>query len=249
MDRTVGKILRQLEKDGVADDTVIIFFGDNGRIESRGIHWCYDTGLHVPMIVHWPKNVPAPSNYRPGTVSDEVVSLIDVTSTTLEFAGIKRPLGMHGRVFLGNRVGPQRQYAFSSRDRVDETVNRVRSVRGKRYHYIRNYYPERHFTSLNRYKEKCFPIKPLMRQMMADGRLTGAPAALMSPTVSPEQLFDTVNDPHEIHNLADSKDPQHREVLIGMRAALAVWEVEMQDQGVFPEPEEVVAPFEKEMHD
>ena len=249
MDRTVGKILRQLEKDGVADDTIIIFFGDNGRIEPRGIHWCYDTGLHVPMIIHWPKNFPAPKNYRPGTVSDEVISLIDVTPTTLECAGIKRPLGMHGRVFLGNRIGPQRQYAFSSRDRVDEAVNRIRSVRSKRYHYIRNYYPERHFTSLNRYKEKCFPIKPLMRQLMADGQLTGAPAALMSPTVAPEQLFDTENDPHEINNLAESKDPQHREALIGMRAALAVWEVEMQDQGVFPEPEEIVAPFVKEMHD
>ncbi|VGO12366.1 Arylsulfatase [Pontiella desulfatans] len=249
MDRTVGKILRQLEKDGVADDTIIVFFGDNGRIEPRGIHWCYDTGLHVPMIIHWPKNFPAPKNYRPGTVSDEVVSLIDMTPTTLGFAGIKRPLGMHGRIFLGNRVGPERQYAFSSRDRVDETVNRVRSVRGQRYHYIRNYYPDRHFTSLNRYKEKCFPIKPLMRQMMAEGKLTGAPAELMAPTVAPEQLFDTVNDPHEINNLANSDKPEHREALVAMRAALAVWEVEMQDQGVFPEPDEIVAPFEKEMHD
>jgi arylsulfatase A-like enzyme len=249
MDRTVGKILQQLEKDGVADDTIIVFFGDNGRIEPRGIHWCYDTGLHVPMIIHWPENFPAPKNYRPGTVTDELVSLIDITPTTLGFAGIKRPLGMHGRIFLGDRIGPSRLYAFSSRDRVDETVNRVRSVRGKRYHYIRNYYPDRHFTSLNRYKEKCFPIKPLMRQMMAEGKLEGAPAELMSPTVAPEQLFDTVNDPHEINNLANSDQPEHREALVAMRAALAVWEVEMQDQGVFPEPDEIVAPFEKEMHD
>jgi hypothetical protein len=143
---------------------------------------------------------------------------------------------MHGRIFLGDRIGSSRRFAFSSRDRVDETVNRVRSVRGQRFHYIRNYFPDRHFTSLNRYKEKCFPIKPLMRQMMRDGTLTGAPAALMAPMVAPEQLFDTANDPHEIHNLAGSQDPGHREALIASRAALAVWEVEMQDQGVFPEP-------------
>lgn len=249
MDRTIGKILEQLRSDGLAEDTVVVFFGDNGRIEPRGIHWCYDTGIHVPMIVYWPKNFPAPANYQTGTVSDEVVSLIDMTPTTLGFAGIERPLGMHGRIFLGDRLGPRRQYAFSARDRIDETVNRVRSVRGQRYHYLRNYYPDRHFTSLNRYKEKCFPIKPLMREMMAKGLLTGAPAALMNPRVAPEQLFDTWADPHEIKNLANSTEPEHREALIKMRTALSIWMVETQDQGEFPEPAEIVAPFEKEMHD
>ena len=226
-----------------------MFFGDNGRIEPRGIHWCYDTGLHVPMIIHWPKNFPAPSNYAAGTVNEEVISLIDLTPTTLGFAGIDRPLGMHGRIFLGDRRGPPRQYAFSARDRVDETVNRIRSVRGKKYHYIRNYFPERHFTSLNRYKEKCFPIKPLMREMMAKGELNGPAAALMAPNVAPEQLFDTEADPHETVNLATSQKPEHREALIKMRTALSVWMVETQDQGEFPEPAHIVAPFEKEMHD
>ena len=122
-------------------------------------------------------------------------------------------------------------------------------MRGQRYHYLRNYYPDRHFTSLNRYKEKCFPIKPLMREMMENGELSGPPADLMSDTVAPEQLFDTVNDPHEINNLADSEEPEHVEALIRMRAALDTWMVETQDQGVFPEPDEIVAPFEKEMHD
>ena len=249
MDKTIGKILGQLEADGLADDTIVMFFGDNGRIEPRGIHWCYDTGLHVPLIVYIPKNVAKPGNYRPGTVSDEVISLIDITPTTLSFAGVERPKTMQGRVFLGDRLTPEREYAFSARDRIDETVNRIRSVRGKRYHYIRNYYPDRHFTSLNRYKEKCFPIKPLMRRLMAEGKLTGPPAELMSPTVAPEQLFDTINDPHEIHNLVDSDDPEHGEALICMRAALAVWMTETHDLGVFPEPQEVVLPFEKEMHD
>ncbi len=249
MDKTVGNILKQLKADGLADNTIVMFFGDNGRMEPRGIHWCYDTGIHVPMIVHIPRNVARAGNYRPSTMSDEVISLIDITPTTLSFAGIERPKGMDGRIFLGDRLTPEREYAFSARDRIDETVNRIRSVRGKRYHYLRNYYPDRHFTSLNRYKEKCFPIKPLMRELMAQGKLTGPPAELMSPTVAPEQLFDTVNDPHEIRNLADSTDPKHREALIRMRAALSVWMVETQDQGVFPEPQEVVEPFEKEMHD
>ncbi|MDG1324127.1 MAG: sulfatase [Opitutales bacterium] len=249
MDKTIGKVLQRLKKDGLADNTIVMFFGDNGRIEPRGIHWCYDSGLHVPMIIRWPTGFHAPANYSVGAVKDEVVSLIDITPTTLGFAGIKKPFGMHGRIFLGNRVGPERTYAFSARDRVDETVNRVRSVRGKKYHYLRNYYPDRHFTSLNRYKEKCFPIKPLMRELMAAGKLKGPPAALMSSTVSPEQLFDTETDPHEINNLADSPKPQHRQALLRMRTALNTWIVETQDQGEFPEPEGVIAPFDKEMHD
>ena len=249
MDKTIGMVLRQLKKDGLADNTIVIFFGDNGRIEPRGIHWCYDTGLHVPMIIRWPSGFDAPQNYKPGTVKEEVVSLIDLTSTTLGFAGIEKPYGMHGRIFLGNKVGPQRTYAFSARDRVDETVNRVRSVRGKKYHYIRNYYPDRHFTSLNRYKEKCFPIKPVMRELMKAGKLSGPAADLMSPTVAPEQLFDTEADPHEIVNLAASDKTEHQEALLRMRTALDTWIVETQDRGEFPEPSEIVAPFDKEMHD
>lgn len=226
-----------------------MFFGDNGRIEPRGIHWCYDSGIHVPMIIRWPKGFPAPENYKPGSVKEEVISLIDITPTTLGFAEIKKPFGMHGRIFLGNRIGPERVYAFSARDRVDETVNRVRSVRGKKYHYLRNYYPDRHFTSLNRYKEKYFPIKPLMRELMKAGKLKGPPAALMSPTVAPEQLFDTEADPHEINNLANSKNLEHQQALLGMRTALETWIVETQDQGEFLESAEIVAPFDKEMHD
>ena len=153
---------------------------------------------------------------------------------------------IHGNL---NFATPPRQFAFAARDRIDETVVRMRSVHDQRFHYIRNYTPGAGFETLNRYKEKCFPIKPLMRQLMSEGKLDGPAAALMAPTVPEEQLFDTEADPHEIHNLAKSDKPEHREAPIKMRTALSTWMVETQDQGVFPEPEEVVAPFEKEMHD
>tara|TARA_B100002019_G_C20885236_1_gene410712 strand:- start:216 stop:515 length:300 start_codon:yes stop_codon:yes gene_type:complete len=88
-----------------------------------------------------------------------------------------------------------------------------------------------------------------MRKLMAEGKLSGPPAELMSPTVPEEQLFDTEKDPHEIKNLATSSNPEHRKALIAMRTALDTWIVETQDRGEFPEPEEIVAPFDKEMHD
>ena len=88
-----------------------------------------------------------------------------------------------------------------------------------------------------------------MRKLMAEGKLSGPPADLMSPNVAPEQLFDTEVDPHEIKYLANSKKPEHRKALLAMRTALDTWIVETQDRGEFPEPEEIVAPFDKEMHD
>jgi hypothetical protein len=74
-----------------------------------------------------------------------------------------------------------------------------------------------------------------MREMYAKGELTGPAHDLMNPHVSEEQLFDTEEDPHEIHNLVDSEHHEHREALIGMRSALDTWIVETNDQGEFPE--------------
>ncbi len=250
MDRRVGWVLEQLQKEGLADNTVILFFADNGRLEARGIHWCWDSGLLVPMIVHWPEPLDGkPADYRPGTVDDQVVSLLDLTATTLRIAGIDPPLTMQSRTFLGDETVPRRTYAFSARDRIDETVNRIRSVRGPRYHYLRNFMPEQSFTSLNRYKEKCFPVKPLMRRLHRQGKLTGAPLALMADRLPAEELYDTWLDPHEINNLAGSQQPPDREALLRMRAAVNVWMTETGDRGHIAEPAEVVVPFEQEMHD
>jgi N-sulfoglucosamine sulfohydrolase len=248
MDVRIGWILWQLEKDGLADNTIVIFFGDNGRLDARGIHWCWDTGLRVPMIIHWPRNFRVPDGYSPGTVNEDVISLLDITATTLWMAGITPPLNMQSRVFLGEQADPPRTYAFSARDRIDETVNRIRSVRDKRYHYLRNYMPEQGFASLNRYKEKCFAVQPLMRELHAEGKLSGPAVELMKP-LPYEQLYDTSTDPHEIHNLAESEQTEHREALLRMRAALDTWIVETGDRGEFPEDPEIVAPFEQEMHD
>jgi arylsulfatase A-like enzyme len=202
----------------------------------------------VPLIVVWPRNFPAPPQIQAGAVKGDMISLLDLTATTLWAAGVPRPAGMQSRIFLGPNADPPRKYAFSARDRIDESVNRIRSVRDARYRYIRNYMPAQGFAALNRYKEKCFLVIPLMREFHAQGKLTGAAAALMGPLPG-EQLFDSEDDPHEIKNLVDSNAPEHRAALTRLRAALDVWITETGDRGQQPEPPGVVAPFEKEMHD
>ncbi|HIM29886.1 MAG TPA: sulfatase [Planctomycetes bacterium] len=245
-DVRIGWILEQLKNDGLADNTIVMFFGDNGRLEARGIHWPFDSGLHVPMIIRWPRNHAAPKQIQPGKVDSRVISLLDITATTLWMGGIERAAGMQSRQFLGDDADPPRSFAFAARDRIDETQVRMRSVHDSRYHYIRNFTPGAGFLTLNRYKEKCFLVKPLMRQLHQQGELTGPAADLMAPFPD-EMLFDTHADPHEIRNLAGSGKAVHREALIRLRTALDTWMTETGDRGHIPEPPGVVEPFVKEM--
>jgi hypothetical protein len=113
---------------------------------------------------------------------------------------------------------------------------------------VRNFTPGAGFETLNRYKEKCFLVKPLMRELKAEGKLSGAPLWLMQPFPN-EMLFDHQADPHEVHDLAKSDDPEHRQALVRLREALEVWMVESGDRGHIREQPEVVSPFLKEMHD
>jgi N-sulfoglucosamine sulfohydrolase len=122
-------------------------------------------------------------------------------------------------------------------------------VHDGRFHYIRTFSAGPTFASLNRYKEKCFPIVPLMRRMDAEGTLKGPPAELMRRRGPCEELYDLRSDPHEIRNLIESAEPAYIEARTRLRAALATWMVEAGDRGAIPEPPEVVAPFEREMHE
>ena len=107
-DVRIGWILDQLEKDGWADNTIVVFFADNGRLEARGIHWCFDSGLHVPMIIRYPEKLAASRQVVPGRVNRQVVSLLDLTAIALFMAGIEKPAGMQSRLFLGPDAEPPR---------------------------------------------------------------------------------------------------------------------------------------------
>lgn len=171
-----------------------------------------------------------------------------MTATTLDLAGLPQPEKIQGRIFLGPRSAPPRTIAFSARDRIDETEQRIRTARDARYRYIRNFRPDMPVMSLNRYKEKCFRIVPLMRELHAAGKLDAVQSALFEP-LPDEELYDLTTDPHEIKNLAKSTNPEHVRALTELRTSVERWIVETDDRGRFEEPREVVAPFANEMHD
>ena len=247
LDVKVGVILDLLKADGLADNTVVVFMGDHGRAMVRGKQWPYDSGLHVPLFIYWPPAFPSPNLYEAGTVSDQLISAIDVTATTLAIAGITKPERMQGRVFLGPNADPPRSYVFGGRDRGDETVDRIRTVRSKRYRYIRNFMPERPFLQTNRYKEATYPVIWVLRKLNAEGKLTPEQARLLAPTRPSEELYDVSGDPYEIDNLAESAD--HQEILKQMRGVLNRWIDETNDMSQFPEDRAVLDYYEQRMKD
>src|SRR5436309_1636053 len=146
---------------------------------------------------------------------------------------------MQGQPFLGAHAGPPKQYVFGARDRCDETVFRIRTVRDARYRYIRNFTPDRPFLSPNEYKEKQYPVWNLLKQLHAEAKLSPAQEFLCAPTMPEEELYDLETDPHEIRNLANSA--QHQKLLRRLRAALEKWIEESNDQGRLLEPPELAA--------
>jgi len=230
LDRKVGLVLQQLEADGLADNTIVVFFGDNGQAHVRGKQFCYESGLHVPLLIRWPKNYAVPKHFQPGTVDDRLLAAIDLGPTLLDVAGLAQPPKMDGQIFLGNRAGTPRDVVFGARDRCDETVLCFRTARDARYRYIRNYTPDRPFLQPNQYKAQEYPVWNLLPELYAAGKLTPEQAALCAPTMPAEELYDLESDPHEVRNLAGSS--QHRETLQRLRAALDRWIHEMNDPGV-----------------
>ncbi len=227
LDAKVGAVLDLLARDGLAENTIVFFFGDHGRECFRGKYFSYEQGNHTALMVRWPGHVP------PGETSDDLVSLMDVTATSLSLAGVALPQNLDGIPFLGSGAR-KREYLFTARDRIDDTVDRVRTVRDQRYKYIRNFHPELPYLQPMEYMEHTNPNYNLMRELMAAGRLNADQAKFMAPQRPREELYDLQADPWEFHNLAGSRE--HKATLERLRATLDHWIEETHDQGAVPEP-------------
>lgn len=227
LDVKAGKVLQRLKDEGLADDTIVFFFGDHGRPMPRGKQFLYEGGIHIPLIVRIPEKFRI-EGLHAGGVNDDLVSAIDITATSLKLAGIDPPAHMEGQVFLGAGA-KKRDYIIAARDRCDETVDRIRCVRNRRFKYIRNFFPNRPYTQQNVYKDVSYPPLRVMRQLQEEGKLTGPPALFMASKRPPEELYDLEADPHEIRNLAEKAE--HKKTLGEMRAILDGWIRQTGDKG------------------
>ncbi|MCI0422999.1 MAG: sulfatase-like hydrolase/transferase [Acidobacteria bacterium] len=238
MDLQAAALLKQLEEDGLAANTIVFFWGDHGRGLPRAKRWVYDSGIRVPLIVRWPGKI------QPGTARDDLVSLLDLAPTVLTLAGVPVPSHMQGQAFLGENAPPPRRYVFAHRDRMDETYDMMRAVHDGRYKYIRNFFPGRPYAQYIGYMEEM----PTMREMRRVNKehfnatstnygkaMTPAQAIFFLPEKPEEELYDITADPHELSNLA--KSPAHQSVIQHLRQALEQWQKETKDLGLIPEAE------------
>jgi arylsulfatase A-like enzyme len=233
MDSQVGAVLADLAADGLEEDTIVFYYGDNGGVLPRSKRFLYASGTHVPLIIAVPRKWAHLAPGAPGGVSEEPVSLVDLPATVLSLAGVPVPAAFQGRALAGPQRGAAPSYTYAFRDRMDEAYDLGRAVIGPRYRYIRNYRPELPAGQHLDYLWRMSSMREWERLYRA-GDLSPARSAFFEPR-APEELFDVVADPDCVRNLAG--DPSHREILLEMRAANRRHLLDTRDLGFMPEPE------------
>jgi uncharacterized sulfatase len=233
VDEFVAARLAELEAAGLADDTIVVYFGDHGAGMPRSKRWLYDSGLRVPLLVHVPARFRAlaPDGYREGATSDRLVGFVDLAPSMLSLAGVRPPDWMQGRAFLGRHAVAGPPYLYGLRGRMDERYDLLRSVRDARYVYIRNYMPHRIYGQHLQYLF-LMPTTRVWKQWYDEGRLLPQQRAFWEPKPV-EELYDLETDPDEVRNLAD--DPAHRAVRDRLRSALEREARRVRDVGFLPE--------------
>lgn len=221
LDLKVGAVLDRLDAEGLADNTLVMFFGDHGRPHVRDKQWLYDGGIKVPLLIRWPNKAKA------GEVDQRMVTLLDLMPTTLAAAGVSVPDNvklMGADLFAAAWKG--HQYIFAGRDRCGEAVDRIRCVRDRQFKYIRNFHPDKPYLQHSSYKKLGYPVLTLMQVLHAKGDWD---SPFMAATRPKEEFYDLKNDPDEMHNVA--LDPNYQQQLVEFRNRLDDWIVETNDKG------------------
>lgn len=247
MDGQAGQLLSQLEADGLAEDTIVFFYGDHGSGMPRSKRWPYQSGLEVPLIVHIPQKFQhlAPKDYKPGGATDQLVGFVDLAPTILSLAGVKPPSHLQGRAFLGVHQAPPPAHLHGFRGRMDERYDLVRSVTDGRYVYVRNYMPHRIYGQHIAYMFET-PTTEVWHRLFLQGKLNEVQSRFWR-TKPAEELYDLQSDEDEVRNLIDS--PDHGATLRRLRQAQQEQALRVRDIGFLPEAEihiraESGAPFD-----
>ncbi|MFT5130297.1 MAG: arylsulfatase A-like enzyme [Rhodothermales bacterium] len=228
LDDWVGQHVVDLKKAGLYEKTIIMFWSDHGVGLPRAKRWLYDSGTRIPFVLR------TPGEEKPGRIDDQLVSSVDFGPTMLNLAGLSIPEHIQGRAFLGANLSPQRDYIYGARDRMDERYDIIRSVRDKRFRYIRNYESFKPYYQYMNTPEKGATMREL-RKVHAAGKLPAAAALFMADSKPAEEFYDLAADPHEIRNLAAA--PSHHATLEKMRKVPLQWVADTRDIGLLPESE------------
>ena len=236
MDALAGKNLKELAEAGLADDTIVFYYGDHGSGMPRSKRWPCNSGLQVPLLVYFPEKWRhlAPKEYQAGGKSDRLVSFVDLAPTLLSIAGVKPPEWLQGHAFAGQFQTAPQPFIYGFRGRMDERYDMVRSVTDGRYIYLRNYLPH---VSQGQHVSYQFqtPTTQVWRKLFDEGKLNEAQSIFWKTPKAPEELYDLQSDPDEVKNLANS--PTHQTILKRLRQAQQDLAFKIRDVGFLPEGE------------
>ncbi len=235
-DADAGVQLKALEAAGLAEDTIVFYYGDHGSGMPRSKRWPSNSGLHVPLVVYFPPKWRhlAPKEYQPGGASDRLVSFVDLAPTVLSLAGVRPPEWMQGHAFAGVHQVAGPAFLYGGRGRMDERPDNVRSVTDGRFVYIRNYFPHVAQGLGNEYQHQT-PTTRIWRERFDQRRTTPAQSIFWTIPKSPEELYDLRADRDEVNNLAAR--PEHRATLERLRSALREHLLRVRDVALLPEGE------------
>ena len=231
MDKQVGEWLARLEADGLADNTIVIWTTDHGDGLPRAKREIYDSGIKVPLVVHWPEHL-RPEGVENGSVDGRLISFVDIAPSVLGWASVAVPDFIQGRPTLADR-DVERLYVYASKDRLDEFPFRERAVRDQRYKYLYNYQPEKPGATHLTYRDQLEIMNELW-SWYDNGRMSDQQAFWFKPRPQ-EELYDLETDPYEVNNLAD--DPAYSGELERMRGAFSDWQAQVADYSDQPELE------------
>ncbi|MGV3484345.1 MAG: sulfatase-like hydrolase/transferase [Planctomycetaceae bacterium] len=235
-DADAGRHLKELEAAGLAEDTIVFYYGDHGSGMPRSKRWPSNSGLQVPLVVYFPERWQhlAPQEYKAGGASDRLVGFVDLAPTVLSIAGIEPPRWMQGKAFAGPYQTEPQPFLFGQRGRMDERMDSVRSVTDGRYVYLRNYFP--HVSQAQRVTYQFeTPTTRVWFEHFVDGETTDAQSIFWRVPKATEELYDLQSDRDEVRNLASS--PEHRAVLETLRGAVRQQILQVRDVCFLPERE------------
>lgn len=231
MDEQVGTLLQELNEAGLAENTIVFYFSDNGGVLGRSKRYIFESGLRVPLIIRTPEKFKALVSDKPATRTDRLVSFKDFAPTVLSLADVKVPDYMQGKAFLGRQQTPPEAYAFGFRGRMDERIDLVRSIRNKKYRYVRNYMPHKIYGQYISYLWQAPSMASWEKAYLA-GTLNQDQSRFWQ-TKPTEELYDVTTDPHNITNLAGKK--VYEKVLETMRTDNRNYLIKSRDAGFIPE--------------
>ena len=231
MDAQIASKLKDLEEAGLAENTIVFYYADNGGVLPRSKRFLERSGTHVPLIIYFPPKWQHLAPAAPGSRIEDPVGFVDFAATVLSLAGVPIPDYMQGRAFAGPARRAPREYIVCTRDRMDERYDMMRSVMDRRWLYIRNYRPDLPYVPYLQYMFQARGYQSWARSIQS-GLATPATTAFWGEKPG-EELYDLVADPDNVHNLAS--DPTARQELEQMRARLREWTLEIKDNGLIPE--------------